>query len=65
MHIRILAGAIGIFVSFLLYYGASYYLMLRYYKEKDRNTNIAIITLMVILVVLSFLFGYFVKNPYL
>jgi hypothetical protein len=58
---RVFSGAISILVSFLLNYGVLFYLILRYYKENDRNSRLGCVILMIFINIASFFASYFLR----
>ncbi|HBY71712.1 MAG TPA: hypothetical protein DEG06_05660 [Lachnospiraceae bacterium] len=58
---RILAGSIFIVLSFILYYGILFYLIKKYYNKEDKYLRLFYVVLMVLLVIISFVVGYFIK----
>jgi len=61
VRLRILAGAIGVVVSFQIYYIILFYLILKYYKENDKNFRLGCIILMIIINIASFFVSYFLR----
>ena len=59
VQLRVFAGALSIVISFILYYIILGYMLIKHYKESDKNLRLGCIVLMIILNISSFLISYF------
>lgn len=61
IQLRILAGSITISLSFILYYVILFYSIFKYYKNENKSTYLGCSILMLLIVILTYFVGYFLK----